>query len=225
MKLYNLFLIFILLVFLSGCTDNNQVNTDKTGKEVSTSENKVDEKPVTAVSTVKKDLKLVLDSAIDYSADYAIISKGETSNAKMVYDLPRFAILTTSSDGDIKMIFDGKSIITCSDMENSWTCYKMTAETPESVKISEDIKSGASKITEIGTCLRAGETGIKYDVDSIGAKSTICYTNDGILLEMKNNDTEMFAINVLRGISESDFTPPATPKDISSMIPGGLPTQ
>lgn len=212
MKIYNILVMLVLIVFLTGCSNTNQVSDEKTS----------DVKTPTEVSTSKKDLKSVLESATDYSADYTIVTKGETTNVKMVYDLPKFVMSTTIPEGDMKTIFDGSSFIICSNTENEWGCFKMTSDKPENVKITDDIKSGASKITESGTCNRANEKGIKYDVESEGIKSTICYTSDGILLEMKSSENEMYATKVSRSVSSSEFIPPATPKDLASMIPGGI---
>jgi len=203
----------MLLVFMTGCASTN--NVEKTTD---------DSKTPTQVPAAKKDLASILDNMAKYSADYTITSKKENSvtKATLTYALPKFAMSTSIPEGDVKMIFDGTSIITCTNMENIWGCYKMTADKPESIKITESLKSGASKATIVGTCKQAGESGTKYQVDSDSVTSTVCFTNDGIILEMNNAETDMVATRVSRSVSDSDFTPPATPKDISSMFPNGV---
>ena len=212
MKIYQILVVLVLTIFIASCSNTS----DSVKTEVSSG------KTPTETAVAKKDLTDILANMAKYKADYDITSNGSVVKASLVYDLPRFAMSTKIAEGDVKMIFDGVSFITCTNMENEWSCFKMSSDKPETVKITEDLKSGASKTTIIGTCKRAGESGTVYEVESKDEKSTVCYTNDGIVLEMKNENAEMIATKVIRGVSDSDFTPPATPKDLNQMFPNGF---
>jgi len=42
-------------------------------------------------------------------------------------------------------------------------------------------------------------------------------------LETKTPQSTMVATKISRTVSDSDFTPPATPQDLSAMVPNGVP--
>ncbi|MDO8647766.1 MAG: hypothetical protein Q7R70_05140 [Candidatus Diapherotrites archaeon] len=81
-----------------------------------------------------------------------------------------------------------------------------------------------------GTMTVAGRTGNCYKISKktgIILKSRICATTDGILLytmtETEQGSSTTQATSISTDVSESDFTPPATPQDLSGTIPAGLP--
>ena len=56
------------------------------------------------------------------------------------------------------------------------------------------------------------KTLLKQNVD----KSTMCYTKDGILLEMTTTQIIMTSTKILRSVDANTFTIPATPKDLTT---------
>lgn len=216
MRFYYVVIMIFLVVFIVGCSNTNNIsNIDKNNNIWG---NNTFDVVKVGVPVVGKDLSEILVMMTPHSVDYEITSKGNVSEATMIYALPKFAMISDLPDqGKIEMIFDGESMITCTNTDDVWSCYILTAETPETVKITEDIKSGVLKITIIGTCNVASESGSKYEIESDGVKSIVCYTHDGILLEMKNNESEMIATKVSRGVSDDVFVPPSQPKDFRAL--------
>jgi len=197
-----------------GCSGNQSKDSAPADSEKTPIDKSADK-----VSAPSNDLKDIVEKMPRYTADYDITTSGQTQKMKMIIAYPKFATVTETLQGEVRSIFDGSSIISCADMQGSWQCFKMQSETPENIQTESDIKSGEAKTTYLGTCSKAGESGLSYEVENDGEKSTVCYTKEGILLEMKSRDTVMTATKISRSVSDSEFTPPAEPKDISSMIP------
>jgi hypothetical protein len=161
----------------------------------------------------------IVSKKIQYSADYSITSAGNTQVVTEVFDLPKFVMITKTTHGDTRSIFDGTNYVVCSENLGSWTCYKMNVQqSTQTEDVSNKVKQGAD-IKEMGTCSRAGESGKKYEITNNQIITTVCYTNDGIMLETESSGMTMYATKVSRSIDTSLFVPPATPKDMSSMIP------
>jgi len=204
-RILTLLLVTIVAVMLVGCQANNAGTTDN-----KTAENK------TAASntgtTVEKALKDVVGVKIKYTADYTITASGTTQTITQAMNLPKFVMVTPQS----RSIFDGTNFIVCSN-QGGWQCFKMAVQAPQSVDISDKVSQGKVTSTFQGACTVAGETGLKYKIVSEGVESTVCYTLDGILLEMTTQGMSMTATKVSRTVDDSLFTPPAEPKDISQM--------
>ncbi|MEK6822278.1 MAG: hypothetical protein AABY13_00490, partial [Nanoarchaeota archaeon] len=131
---------------------------------------------------------------------------------------------------EARIIFDGTAVITCSNA-NGWTCFKTSGSATASAQqdVQADVKANVdaagTTIEAAGTCSRAGESGKKFRMTADGATTTICYTNDGILLEMAANtggqSVSMTATSVSRTVASSEFVPPATPQEFSAGAYGG----
>jgi hypothetical protein len=207
---YNLFLaiFLVLLIFLSGCTSQNN-SSQQSGNQQAAGQG----------SSTDSSLQESLGKKIKYSADYTITSSGQTQTMTELFDLPKYVIIMQAASGETRSIFDGTDFIVCNNMQGFWTCYKMnTQTTTESEDVKKKVDEGAT-ITKIGTCSRAGESGTKYEITYNGVTTKVCYTSDGIMLETETSTVTMYATKVSRSIDSSLFTPPVQPQDFSSLIP------
>ncbi len=242
-----LVLVLVLVVFLVGCapkttTSEVTISQPADDKTTSTTSESISEETKDTTTEVKetvsevkeevtktesgKSLKDILTARVKYTVDYDLTAAGKTQKMTMLMDLPKFATLMKTEQGDAKTIFDGNTIYVCNNMQGSWQCFKMEAQQPDSVKIEKDVESGNVQSTYLGTCSRAGESGMKYEITTQNVKSTVCYTSDGILLEMTSPQSTMLATKVSRNVDSSEFVPPAAAQDLSQMIPNiPLPTQ
>jgi hypothetical protein len=175
------------------------------------------------VKSTGKSLKDVLSAAdMRYTADYKITSPSGTQTMTQVYDLPRFVSIMKLEQGTTRSIFDGETFITCNDMQGSWQCIQMVNQDMGTAQSAEtDIKEGNVAPRYIGACSVAGESGSKYEYNAKGVTTTVCYTSDGIMLEMTTSEPKvtMVATKVSRSVDEKLFTPPAKPVDLASMMP------
>jgi hypothetical protein len=176
----------------------------------------------TEVKSTGKALKDVLSAAdMHYTADYKITSPSGTQTMTQVYDLPRFVSIMKLEEGTTRSIFDGERFITCNDMQGSWQCIQMENQDLSTQNVENDIKEGNVAPRYVGTCSVAGESGSKYEYNAQGVTTTVCYTSDGIMLEMTTSEpvVKMVATKVSRSVDEALFTPPAKPVDLASMMP------
>lgn len=215
----------LLVLFLVGCSGAPSKTKEDTSAQ--TSDDKLgatpSEQAKPAEKTATKDLKDILSAKLKYKADYKITADGETSTVSMAYDLPKFSQSAKMEEGESKTIFDGESFIICSK-DDDWQCFKMKTEAPDSVQTEDSIRDGSVVPKAIGSCKVAGESGLKYEVTAEGVTSSICYTTDGIMLEMATEGMSMTATSVSRSVPASEFVPPAEPQDLSAFMQN-IPTQ
>jgi len=213
--LKTIILVGIILMML-GCSNTKSDSSAPVDSEKAAADNSAKQ-----VSATSNNLKDIVGLMPRYTADYDITSSGQTQKMTMFLAPPKYATLITTQYGEVRSIFDGSSFVSCTSMQGAWQCFKMESETPQNLDTENSIKSGEAKTTYLGTCSKAGESGSSYEIEQAGEKSTVCYTKEGILLEIKSRDTLMTATKISRSVSDSEFTPPATPKDISSIgVPG-----
>jgi hypothetical protein len=169
-------------------------------------------------------LKLALSAKnmAKYTADYTTTAAGVTITMTQAFDLPKYAIESTTMGIQSKTIFDGSKAITCMN-QNGWQCFELTsAQSPTAAQdsVESSVDAADAQVTSLGACSVAGESGTKYKVTTAQGSSTICYTNDGILLSMEmsaNGQTvTMQATKVSRSVDASAFVPPATPQAMPS---------
>lgn len=200
---FSMVLIILMIVFASGCT------SQQTGNQTTIPAQQQNTQLADNVATNS------LTNPVKYTAEYNYSSVGRSYVMTQIYDLPKYVTITKTDYGYSKTIYNGNEIITCSsDSKNKWTCYNMTAPTPVTVDMGNKIASGSVKPNVIGTCSRAGETGTKYETTFTTGKATMCYTSDGILLEMTQPGVSMFALSVSRSIDQNEFIPPVAPQVI-----------
>jgi hypothetical protein len=224
-----------LLLILAGCSqENSTVNTEKQKQNTDsvtskTPETQTEKQPTktetpTTPKVEGKSLKDILSVAVPkYTVDYSLTAgSNPVQTMTIALDLPKLATIIKTTQGDAKVIFDGNTVNSCNNMAGSWTCFKMDVPKPANTQMESGIKDGSVISTLIGTCTQAGETGNKYEVNYNKSTSKVCYTNDGILLEMATPQSNMIATKVLRTVDSSVFQLPAAAQDISNMIPSGI---
>lgn len=203
------YILIVLALFLTACgSDDSAVIGDNNTAATNNDD------------TGQKDLKDIFSGrTVKYTGEYTISAYESMYDITQVYDLPKFAMVTMNGAEETRTIFDGTDMITCSNSDSEWQCFKMTVEKTESAELESEVSSGKATTKLIGTCTFAGETGTKYEVVSEGTKSTVCYTSDGILLEMFT-DPEYYIVakKITRTVDPKMFTPPAEPIDINSMM-------
>lgn len=211
-KIISLIVIIAFAVFLFGCksAENTSPNTQSDTDTNTKSDNGVKSlQQIFAAKTSK------------YTVDYTITTQeqtttqSQTTSMRMAVDGAKFAQTTKSDIIETKWVFDGQSFVSCTAMSGQWSCFKMSMEKTQTANIEELANSGENT-NYLGSCSVAGESGLKYDITlkDMVDKSTICYTRDGILLEMTNPKTTMIATKVQRSADPAMFTIPATPKDL-----------
>jgi len=227
MRALQIFAALLLVLFLVGCSGAPSETNEDTSAQESGDLESANEPAKPVDQTVTKDLKDILGANLKYKATYKITSEDETSIMTMAYDLPKFAQSSSMEGVESRTIYDGKSFIACTNDEG-WQCIKMTTETesettPSSLQTEETIREGDVEPVMVGSCSVAGEKGVKYEVTAEGTTSSVCYTTDGILLEMISEGFSMTATSVSRSVPTSEFVPPAEPVDLTAMmanIPG-----
>jgi hypothetical protein len=215
MKKIGLFLILALLV-LAACDSKSttQQNSQTVQEKTQASAEQVKETSQPKTQSLKD---IFAGVKIKYTADYEITSEGKTMNTKYIMDLPKFAMETNTDSGVSRSIFDGTTFYVCSMAETEWQCFKMPMQNPNTVETEKGVNDGTIVPVYLGTCSQAGESGLKYSVTDKGVTSTMCYTADGILLEMSTSKMTMTATKVSRTVAADAFVPPAEPVDIPSI--------
>ena len=235
-------LLCLVAIFALGCntetkTDANadastDAQTDTNSKASTDASIKADVKADVNIDTkvevpAGKSLKDILSGKlVKYTADYTLDTQGKQMTFTMAIDLPKVAYHMKLLEGETKMVMDGEKIHSCTNSQGSWMCVMLDAPTPmASEELEKDVTSGEVQTTFVGTCTVAGETGNKYKTESKDSEGSVCYTSDGILLEMETmrpQTSTMRATHVSRTVVASSFELPAESKDISAMIPEGM---
>jgi hypothetical protein len=214
MKYAILILILAVAFLVAGCgTQTQQEQQEKTVEQ---------QEQVKEQTTEGKDLKDILAAQVKYTAEYDLTAGGQTQEMTYIMDLPRFAMKNKMAEGETWSIFKENEFIVCNNMQGSWQCMKVPVEQPETMATEKAIEEGTYKPVYKGTCSRAGQQGMKYEFSAEGMTTSVCYTSDGIMLEMSSEGFSMVAKSVSRNVDSSAFTPPATPQDISAMLPEGF---
>ena len=193
-------------------------------------------------ANVAKDYMVAYDTTIsgdgqpDYTAKMTYYLKGED---KLRMDT--FANIPGAGDSRFYKI--SGDFIMCNKQGADWSCIKMPQSdaSKDPKKQTEEIQKNiqASEITQLPDRVIAGVTAKCYKmivtVNTDEAKksgmssfdSIYCVSADGVLLfsDSKNNNMHIVqeATSYVKGVADSDFVPPATPKDLPSGIPG-MPT-
>jgi hypothetical protein len=206
---YVFILIVALALVMTACTGTapTKLPGDKTADTA------VKETTTTTTTTGKTLKDIFASKTLKYTADYTLTTDKSTDQITQVFDLPKYAMITKDS----RTIFDGTTMTACTQANNEWQCFKMPVQQSQTEKVEASANEGTT--TTIGTCTIAGLTGTKYEVTAKDAtKSQVCYTNDGILLEMTSGTTSMVATKVSRTIDNSVFTAPAEAQDLSGLM-------
>jgi len=228
-------------IYITACTNgsttlSNASNSESALANVSisegnTSSNTAPEAPTstqaniatnTPTGTVEDTLKkLFSERTAVYTADYTITDNESTQEMTQAFDKPRYATITNTTAGVGKAIFDGTEMIACSTEGGAWQCFKVPMQEPTSAQIESKLNDTGTTTTIIGTCSVAGETGTNYEVTAQdGSITQVCYTNDGIMLEVKTTKPEssIVATRIVRSVDSTIFTPPVQPQDLSSIM-------
>ena len=214
MKKIGLFLVFILLV-LAGCANKSTVQQNSQAVQEKTQlTEQVKETSQPKTQSLKD---IFAGPKVKYTADYTITAEGKTTETTYIMDLPKFAMETNTDEGVSKSIFDGTTFYICSMAESEWQCFKMTMQNPDTVATEKSVNEGTIVPEFLGTCSRAGESGLKYSVATKGVTSTMCYTKDGILLEMTTSKMSQIAKKVSRTVAADAFIPPAEPMNLPNI--------
>jgi len=203
--------------------DGDKVNVDTPGADVNVDTSGAD---VAVGGNALDKLKAAISGrTVKYTATYDMSAAGQTMQFTQAFDLPKYAIDMVAAGVESKTIFDGNSMVTCTK-SNGWQCFKVsTGQTQKSAAdasgdLETSIKGDGVTVVAEGSCTRAGESGTKYKVTTGETSSTICYTSDGILLEMQSasggQSVSMVATSVKRSVASGAFTPPAEPQDLSA---------
>lgn len=225
---YIVILFVAMALLLTACSQSNSPATpavttgDNANAQVQNTA--TENTPAAAAKTLKE---VFAGRTLKYTGEYTVTVNGTSSDLTQAFDVPKYVMLMNTSSGESRTIFDGTSMVTCSNTGGSWQCLKITASQPESARVEDSVNQDTTKTVVIGTCKDAGETGTKYEVTPAdGKKSTVCYTNDGILLEVTAEDSSysMVATKISRSVDSTLFVPPAEPQDLSALM-ANIPTQ
>ncbi|MGV8141964.1 MAG: hypothetical protein ACP5NW_05985 [Candidatus Woesearchaeota archaeon] len=205
-------------------TSQTNVTVDETPKDIQVKEDNTKEDTTDSEDNEDNVLKeLFSDRTLKYTGEYTISAEESMDDVIYAFDLPKFVTIMKVGNGEIRNIFDGTDMISCSSIEGPWQCFKMSVAQTQSIRTEEEISTGKATSRVIGECNVAGESGTKYEITSSdGMTSQVCYTNDGILLEMYTADPEyhMKATSISRFVDSSLFVAPAEAQDISELMAG-----
>ncbi len=231
------FLLCLIVIFAIGC--NTEIQSQADAQTDASSKSTEQETPANTDTAIDveadakvnvpagKSLSDILGSKIvQYTADYTIETQGNQMTFTMAINLPKIAYHMKLPEGETKMIMDGQKINSCTKTDSTWQCLAIDAPTPlASEDLEKNIARGEVQTTLVGSCSIAGETGNKYKTEGKDHEGTVCYTSDGILLEMETmrpQPSTMRATYVSRTAAASSFELPAESKDIGAMIPEGI---
>lgn len=211
-------------MLLFGCTSGEDTSTKDEVTENANSENQQSEQSGTQetekTATTGSSLSDILKSkSLKYTAEYEITAEGQKQTWIQSYDLPNFATVVKTSEGESRMIFKDSTAYVCTDENGEWMCLKLATIEPNSNdELESDVKEGDVEPVYVGTCSRAGLTGEKYSIVSEGKESTVCYTKKGIVLEMQSEDMTMVATKVSDSVDSKLFVLPAEPQDMGDLL-------
>lgn len=207
---------------------------------------------------------LFSNAAREYTVAYntAVSGKGqENYRAQMVYyikgvDKMRIDSLSdVSGSGETQLYILDERLIMCNKQSGEWNCLKMPSNAQSSQdpkKQSEDIQGGIdrSDITQLPGRVYAGVNAKCYkmvlsvstqEAENSGMSSfdsTYCLSPEGVLLYSDTSAENMHMIqeatSYKTSVADSDFVPPAEPKDLSfsasgmpagADMPGGQPEE
>ncbi|MBI2572897.1 hypothetical protein HYV86_03500 [Candidatus Woesearchaeota archaeon] len=229
--LFSMISVLLVALLLVGCTQSPQAteeneeapeqNNDEAAKIEAKADTKVEAKvDVTAGKSLKE---LLSGKGTKYTADYTMTSPQANSQFTLVQDLPKLAYHMKMEQGESKTILDGDMIYSCTNMAGSWMCYKMQTNTLlASEQLEKDVETNKVNPVYKGACNIAGETGSSYEIINQDSEATVCYTADGILLEMTTSkpiQSSLKATSIKRSVDASAFVLPAAAQDMPS-FPG-----
>jgi hypothetical protein len=218
MKKFVLFLFLSAIVLVAACTTDTTQNSQTATPDKQVATQQVKETAKQASNQPAATLKEIFSGAhVKYTADYTITSDGKTMATTYIMDLPKFAMVSTTEQGDTRSIYDGSTFVVCSQYQAQWQCFKMPVQTPDAVNTEKSVNDGTVAPVYLGQCLVASESGLKYSVTTKSDTSTVCYTTDGILLEMTTAKMTMTATKVSRTVAADAFTAPAEPTSIPTI--------
>jgi hypothetical protein len=158
----------------------------------------------------------------DITANSTVGNRVETIEQQWIqsFNLPNFVTVMIDEENDIetRTIYNNSVVYSCTNVDNEWACIELPdVEMNASNQLEQDVTSGVITSTYLGTCARAGEIGDQYRVVTDGVEYTVCYSADGILLELETEDVTMYATRVRDEADESLFELPAQPQLISGI--------
>jgi hypothetical protein len=247
-KKISMAILILLVVFLVGCnssTDkvNEEIGAEDNGNTNSAAEesNAVEEDSNSATEpTNSAESKVIVGNnvavgdnsasslsqilggkTLKYTATYDLTVENQKQVLTYVYDLPDFVMIVDVEDGESRMIFKDSIAYSCTDAQGEWMCFKLAdVQTGDNDKLESNVEQGKAQTTYVGKCSRAGLAGEKYTVVSEGVTSSVCYTTNGVLLEMETEKSTMYATKVSQSIDSNMFKLPAEPQDFSKMFQG-----
>ena len=178
-----------------------------------------------------------LKGALQYKVAYDIVTASDGTQTSMqttqyVKGTNKLRMDSVYSGVESSTFIVDKVIISCSQSEGAWSCFKLSSQEDATVAATEDIESNINDYVVVadGTMQVAGTTATCYKVTGKDiAYYRYCASSDGVPLYVKMEgtssgkaySTEMTATSYSKVVSDSDFTPPATPTELPA-IGGGI---
>ena len=221
MNQINIIIIFILALFLVACTTQEPAGQQETTQQTG------DSMPLQQKDATKdfEEIFTKMDSA-EWKASYDIT----TSSAPEKMRMTQYVKTHKNVRSDVvaqgiesrSFILD-TAVITCTKMNNEWTCWTYDGapqEKDSTQELKEDLKEEMAKyeIVADGTKIVADVTAICFKIVEKGKDTMIryCFSKEGAPLYIQTTSEgetmEMIATSYVKSVSNSDFTPPATPK-------------
>lgn len=248
----------VLMILFSGCTGQQEQAQDQAKTQATTGQTKAGTATTLASAgggALDELMKLFTARPKEYTITYDVTTTSPESGAvkqEMTYyyksqDRMRMDGSFEDESGravQSRIYILGKDMITCSDQEGKWVCYKFTGEedtkTPEESMEEMEDNIASSSVTRIGDRVIAGMNARCYkltmtlkDPDSqtrlqeLGMdtwEGTYCISNDGTPLysESKSEGVSMVmeAKTYRASVSESDLVPPAEVVDMQDLLKG-----
>lgn len=236
------------LLLLAGCTgtqnpaDTSNPNNNNSANPPATGDNT--NPPANGNDVTFSDL-WNMQSGLNHRIEYKVTMTGTSnelpvSGSKYIYyfkqNKMRTDITASTSQGSVetRMYFslDDKSKVTnCTQFNGQWNCTFITidklTEQGGTVPGSDAINESDYTITPDGTKTAAGLTGncfklVSKDPELSNYEARYCITSNGIpiysISTAGNGTVELEATSVTNNVTDADFTPPATPREM--VVPG-----
>jgi hypothetical protein len=217
----------------------------------------VDTKPDSGTDLKAQFMGLFTGGAKDYMVSYDTTVSGDGQpeyTASMAYYIKGDDKLRVDTLANMPGASDSRfykvsgSFVMCNKQGGSWNCIKMPNQQDSSQdpkKQTDEIQKNmeTSQITQLPDRVIAGVNAKCFQmivsVNTEQAKASglstweniYCVSADGVLLFSDSKNDKMHVVqeatSYVKGVADSEFVPPAQPKDISSGIPGvpgGKPT-
>jgi uncharacterized lipoprotein NlpE involved in copper resistance len=174
-------------------------------------------------------------SALSFKADYKLTTKTnqQTTEGKQTWAMTpsKMKIVTEMEQGKSSMYFIDNKVYICTDAQGKTNCMMFSSEESENqnqaFNTNEDIASNPANydVVQLSTRTIAGTSAKCFKVNLKEADEWTmesCYSSEGVPLYMKYTGTGveslLEATSYSTSVSDSEFTLPAEPVDISEMM-------